>query len=428
MRASYGSLGNQLVGEYGYIPAMSSQLGNYIINGKLQQVVTPPSLVSPDYTWEEVRTLNGGLDLAFLDNKLTATVDVYRRDTKGMLTLGKELPGVLGASEPKENAADMKTTGWELTVGYRDQFQLDGKPFNWGVKFMLSDNRSWITRFDNPNGSLTQYYKGQELGEIWGLQSDGFFQSEDEIKNLDQSSIIPWGALEIVNGWPKYKDLNGDKKITKGSVTVGDPGDLSVIGNSSPRFRFGFNLNAEWNGFDLSAFFQGIAKRDYYPMSYLYWGFYQQPYAGGPEHLFDFYRPTTDSDVDMAKHSQSYINAGLANQNLNARYPVLQSWLADKNLGTDIDQSMGLAIPQTNYLLNGAYLRIKNITLGYTLPSEWTRKAHLSRVRVFVSGDNIFEWSALKKYFDPEAVTDASNYGYVYPFNRQYSFGINVTF
>ena len=283
VRASYGSLGNQLVGEYGYIPAMSSQLGNYIINGKLQQVVTPPSLVSPDYTWEEVRTLNGGLDLAFLDNKLTATVDVYRRDTKGMLTLGKELPGVLGASEPKENAADMKTTGWELTVGYRDQFQLDGKPFNWGVKFMLSDNRSWITRFDNPNGSLTQYYQGQELGEIWGLQSDGFFQSEDEIKNLDQSSIIPWGALEIVNGWPKYKDLNGDKKITKGSVTVGDPGDLSVIGNSSPRFRFGFNLNAEWNGFDLSAFFQGIAKRDYYPMSYLYWGFYQQPYAGGPE-------------------------------------------------------------------------------------------------------------------------------------------------
>ena len=121
VRASYGSLGNQLVGEYGYIPAMSSQLGNYIINGKLQQVVTPPSLVSPDYTWEEVRTLNGGLDLAFLDNKLTATVDVYRRDTKGMLTLGKELPGVLGASEPKENAADMKTTGWELTVGYRDR-------------------------------------------------------------------------------------------------------------------------------------------------------------------------------------------------------------------------------------------------------------------------------------------------------------------
>ena len=428
LRASYGSLGNQLVGEYGYIPAMSSQLGSYIINGKLQQTVLPPSLVSPDYTWEEVRTLNGGLDLSFLENKLTATVDVYRRDTKGMLTLGKELPGVLGATEPKENAADMKTTGWELTVGYRDEFQLSGKPFSWGAKFMLSDNRSWITRFDNPTKNLTQYYEGQELGEIWGLESDGFFQNAEEIKNLDETAIIPWGALEIVEGWPKYIDQNGDKKITKGNNTVDDPGDLKVIGNSSPRFRFGFNLNAEWNGFDVSAFFQGIAKRDYYPLSYLYWGFYQQPYAGGTLHTFDFYRPVTDSDIDMAKHSQSYINAGLAHQNLNAQYPVLQSWLADKNLGTGIDQSMGLAIPQTKYLLNGAYLRVKNITVGYTLPSVLTRKIRLSRVRVFVSGDNLFEWSALKKYFDPEAVTDTSEYGYVYPFNRQYSFGVNVTF
>lgn len=181
-------------------------------------------------------------------------------------------------------------------------------------------------------------------------------------------------------------------------------------------------------GFDVSAFFQGIAKRDYYPLSYLYWGFYQQPYAGGTLHTFDFYRPTADSDVDMAKHSQSYIAAGLADQNLNAKYPVLQSWLADKNLGTSTTSAMGLAIPQTGYLLNGAYLRVKNITVGYTLPAELTKKVRLSRVRVFVSGDNIFEWSALKKYFDPEAVTDASQFGYVYPFNRQYSFGLNVTF
>lgn len=201
---------------------------------------------------------------------------------------------MLGATEPKENAADMKTTGWELTVGYRDQFQLEGKPFDWGVKFMLSDNRSYITKFDNENKLLSQYYKGQELGEIWGLQSDGFFQNAEEIKNLDETEIIPWGALDIVAGWPKYKDLNGDKKITKGT-SVDDPGDLSVIGNSSPRFRFGFNLNAEWNGFDVSAFFQGIAKRDYYPLSYLYWGFYQQPYAGGTLHTFDFYRPTAMS-------------------------------------------------------------------------------------------------------------------------------------
>ncbi|MDR2915014.1 MAG: TonB-dependent receptor [Tannerella sp.] len=427
IRGSYGSLGNQMVGEYGYIPTMTSKLGSYIIGGKLPQVVTSPSLVSPDYTWEEVRTINAGIDLGFMANKLTATFDIYRRDTKGMLTLGKELPGVLGTSEPQENAADMKTNGWELTIGYQDQFTFLEKPFSWGAKFILSDNRSWITKFDNPNKNLSDYYIGQELGEIWGLQSDGFFQNEEEIKNLDQSSIIPWGALEIVAGWPKYKDLNGDNQITKGT-SVNDPGDLSIIGNSSPRFRFGFNLNAEWNGWDASAFLQGIGKRDYYPLSYLYWGFYQQPYAGGQTHLFDFYRSESDSEVDMAKHSQAYINAGLAQQNLNARYPVFQSWLADKNLGTNINDAMGLAIPQTGYLLNGAYLRIKNITLGYSIPDHWAKKIKLSRLRAFVSCDNLCEWSALKKYFDPESVTNTSHFGYVYPFNRQYSFGINATF
>jgi TonB-linked SusC/RagA family outer membrane protein len=426
LRASYGALGNQLVSEYGYIPSMSSQLGSYLIDGKLQQTVTAPGLVSPDYTWERVRTLNGGMDIGFINNKLTASFDFYRRDTKGMLTLGKELPGVLGKTEPKENAADMKTIGWELSLTYKDQFQLSGTPLNLSARFILSDNRSWITKFDNPNKNLSQYYEGQRLGEIWGLQSDGFFKNKEEIAALDETDIIPWGALDIVEGWPKYKDLDNDHRITKGT-TVDKPGDLSIIGNSSPRFRFGFNLNMEWKGIDVSAFLQGIGKRDYYPLSYLYWSFYQQPYTGGQVHAFDFYRGATDSDVEMAKHSQAYINAGLADQNLNAKYPVFQAWLADKNLGTGIN-AMGLAIPQTRYMLNGSYLRIKNITLGYTLPSVWTQKIHISRLRIYASGDNLFEWSGLKKYFDPESVTNESSFGYVYPFNRQYSFGVNITF
>lgn len=428
LRASYGSLGNQLVSEYGYIPSMSSQLGSYIIDGELQQTVTSPDLVSSDYTWEKVQTVNGGIDLGFMRNKLTLSFDFYRRDTKGMLTMGRELPGVLGKEEPQENAANLKTRGWELSIGYQDEFRLAGKPLNWAARFVLSDSRTWITKFDNPTRNLTQYYEGQEIGEIWGLQSDGLFRSKDEIAALDETEIIPWGALEIVEGWPKYKDLDGDHRITKGSTTVDDPGDLSVIGNSAPRFRFGLNLSAEWNGFDVAVFLQGIGKRDFYPQSYLYWGFYQQPYSGGQLHTFDFYRPTSDSEVDMAKHSQSYIAAGLANQNLDAKYPVLQSWLADKNLGTRIDQAMGLAIPQTGYMLNAAYLRVKNITIGYTLPQEWVRKAKLSRVRVFVSGDNLCEWSGVKPYFDPESITDTSAFGYVYPFSRQYSFGLNVTF
>lgn len=428
LRGSYGMLGNQLVGEYGYVPSMSSVKGSYLINGSLHQVVTPPGLVSDNYTWERVSTLNGGFDLGMFNNRLTLTADLFRRDSKDMLTLGRQLPGVLGASEPRENAADMRTNGWEISLGYQNSNFVAGHPLNWSVKASLSDSRSTITRFENPSRSLTQYYEGMQVGEIWGLESDGFFQTAEEIAALDQTDIIPWGALDIVPGWPKYIDQDGDGRITKGNVTVDNPGDLKVIGNSSPRLRYGLNLTANWNGFDLSAFIQGVGKRDYYPLSYLYWGFYQQPYAGGANHIMDFYRPEADSDAERAKHSQAYLDAGLADANLNAAYPVFQCWLADKNLGTRIDQSMGMAIPQTKYLLNGAYMRMKNLTLGYTLPQALTRKLRLGSLRFYASADNLFEISQLKKYFDPEAVTEGSGYGYVYPFNRQYTFGINVNF
>lgn len=427
IRGSYGKLGNQNVTEYGYIPTMSTSQSDYIIGGTRPLVIHAPGLVSPNYSWEVVATTNFGMDLNFWQNRLSLVFDIYNRNTTGMLTKGKELPGVLGASVPNENAADMRTKGWELTLGYNDSYMVAGKPFNLAARFSLSDARSFITHFDNASKLLTQYYEGQEIGEIWGLESDGFFTSREEVANLDESSIIPWGALDIVPGWPKYIDQNGDKQITKGT-TVDEPGDLKIIGNNSPRYRYGLNVSADWNGIDLSLFLQGVGKRDYYPLSYLYWSFFQQPYAGGALHTFDFYRPQTDSPGDQAKHSQSYLDAGLHLQNTEAFYPILQCWLADKNLGTTIDRNAGLAIPQTRYLMDGSYLRLKNITLGYTLPQSMTEKINISRVRFYLSGDNLYEWSALRKYFDPEAVTNETHFGYVYPFSRQVVFGLNVTF
>ncbi|MDO5016845.1 MAG: TonB-dependent receptor [Porphyromonas sp.] len=427
LRASYGSLGNQQVSAFGYIPSMSPGTSGYLIDGVRPQIIGAPGLVSPNYTWEQVNTKNLGVDLGFLSNRLNLTFDIYRRDTQGMLVPGKELPGVLGAASPKENAADLKTNGWELSVSYTDHLTVMDSPLELGARFTLSDTRSWITRFDNPNRLLTQYYVGQELGEIWGLQSDGLFKDKEEIAALDESEIIPWGALSIVPGWPKYKDLDGDGRITKG-MTVDDPKDLSVIGNASPRFRYGFTFTAGWKGIDFSLFLQGIGKRDYYPLHFLYWSFYQQPYAGGQTHIYDYYRPVADSEVERAKHSQAYIDAGLADQNLDSQYPVLQSWLADRNLGTTIDKAMGMAIPQTGHLLSGAYLRVKNITLGYTLPEQWTEKININRLRLFVSADNLYEWSGVRNYFDPEAITESSDNGYTYPFNRQYIVGLNLTF
>ena len=425
-RASYGSLGNQNVSAYGYIATMEPSIASYIVAGELPQKVSPPQLVSDNYTWETVETLNFGVDAGFFNDRLSAEFDIYRRNTTGMLTAGKDLPDVLGASEPLENAADLQTNGWELTLGYRNSVKLAGDRFNFDARVILSDSRAWITGFDNPNKNLSQYYVGKEFGEIWGLESDGFFKTTEEIQAHDETQIIPWGALSIVPGWPKYIDQDGNGIIEKG-YTVDDSKDLKVIGNSSPRYRFGVNLNFDWKGFDVRTFVQGVGKKDYYPLHYLYWGFYQQPYEGGYQHLMDFYRPEDDSEELMAMHSQAYIDAGLANQNLDARYPILQAWLADRNLGEGVNDAMGLAIPQTGYMLSAAYVRIKNITIGYTLPRELTQKWKIDRLRFYVSGENIAEWSEVSDYFDPEAVTD-DGWGYAYPFQRRYSFGVNIDF
>ncbi|MCK0191700.1 TonB-dependent receptor [Arenibacter sp. F20364] len=436
LRASYGSLGNQDVGPFDYIPSMSSSLGNYIIDGELPLQIGSPAIVSSNYTWEEVVSKNIGVDLGLFNNKFNATMDYFIRDTKGMLTQGKDLPGVLGASEPNENAGDLRTKGWELSLTFRERFGNPNKPLNFSARFNLSDSKSTITKFDNPNNSLLQYYEGMEIGEIWGLTSDGLFTSQAEIDALDQTSIIPWGALDIVEGWPKYVDLDGNQSIEKG-LTVDEPKDLKVIGNMLPRLRFGLNLDFNWNNFDLGVFLQGVGKRDYYPRDYLYWGFYQQPYSGGYTHLQDFYRPTDDN----GNHSQSYIDAGLASANTDSKYPVYQAWLADRNLGERIDQTQGLSIPQTAYLLDGSYLRLKNITFGYTIPSKYTDKIGVTSLRLYFSGDNLFEWSEIADFFDPEAVSDINSRinpaysagrgetsGYQYPYQRKYSFGINVNF
>lgn len=438
LRASYGSLGNQNIANYDYLPLMGTSLADYLIGDSRPAMIDPPNLVSSNYTWEKVNTFNIGLDVGLLQDRFTLAFDMYKRNTLNMLTLGRELPGTLGVKEPSENAADLQTKGWELSLGYQNKYEVGGSPLNFQARFVLSDSKSHITRFDNPNGSIIQYYKGMELGEIWGLQSNGLFQNTDEIAQLDETAIIPWGALQIVPGWPKYIDRDGNGKIEKG-YTLDNTKDLTVIGNSTPRYQFGLDLNSSWKNFDVRVFLQGVGKRDYYPIDYLYWGFYQQPYGNIYEHLLDFYRPTGDSDAQRAGHSQSYLNLGLADANLDGKYPIMQSWLADANLGTRIDEAMGLAIPQTGYLLNGSYLRVKNITIGYTLPEALTKKIGFARLRIYASGENVFEWSGIKDFYDPETTnaninTDPAKKvgrtgnGMAYPFQRSYSVGINAIF
>ena len=216
------------------------------------------------------------------------------------------MPGVIGTAPPPLNSGELLTKGFELSVAYRNNFKVANKPFGYGAKFILSDAKSKITKYNNEQGLLNNnYYVGQTIGEIWGLESDGFFKSQAEIDALDESAIVPWGDLYIVEGWPKYVDQNKDKKITIGQ-TLSDPGDAKIIGNSQARYRFGLNLDADWNGFDFSVFLQGVAKQDFYPHHYLFWGPYQQPYAGIYSWNLDYYRATSQTDAERAANSASF--------------------------------------------------------------------------------------------------------------------------
>lgn len=423
MRASYGSLGNQSVAYYGYIQTLPVSQSSYLIGGSLPTVLgtAPPLKVDPNnYSWEKVTTTNVGTDIGLLNDKIFASFDYYIRNTSGMLAPSQELPAVLGSNSPSQNAADLSTKGWELSLNYKNSFILSKKTFAYDARITLSDSRSRITKYNNAGQTFSAAYRpGQVIGEIWGLTNDGMFKKQDEINKLDESAIVPWGALQIVSGWPKYKDLDGNGKIERGT-SAKDPKDLRIIGNASPRYRFSFNLNVNWNNLDVSLFLQGVAKQDYYPHHYLFWGPFQQPYANIYPWNLDFYRSAAATAAQRATYSKSYIAAGLADANTNSYFPVLQSWLADNNYGA------GLDIPQTKYLLSAAYLRVKNLTVGYTFPSSLTKKMGINRFRIFFSGENIFEFSSIKKYVDPEAVSDG--FGWEYPYQRKYSFGLNADF
>lgn len=401
VRASYGSLGNQDVSAYAYLATMGSGKTSQILDGKQPVYVSAPGLVSGNLTWEKVTTSNIGLDVNFLNNRLTVSGDAYIRRTNDMLTPGASLPNVLGTQVPNENAADLETKGWEITLGWQDQTKLAGKPLNYGVNFNLSDSRAFITRFANDTKTLKDHYVGKEMGEIWGATTLGFFTSEEDIKNhADQSLVTSYpGTRPLAPGDLKFEDTDKSGAIDWGKWTTDDHGDYHIIGNNRARFTFGFTANGDWNGFDMNLFIQGVGKQDYMPgVSDLYfWGIYAQPWT----------------NVTYGNFHDRWTE-----ENPNGYFPRFKSYVAENG-----DQECG--VPQTRYLQNAAYARLKNLTFGYTLPRPITQKAGIERLRVFFSGDNLCEISGLYKHYkvDPEGLGGSS-----YPLQRSYSFGLNVTF
>lgn len=387
VRVSYGSLGNQAVnGNFPYLATygINTKYGA-LLGGGRPVAVYAPGLVSSSFTWETVNQIDFGFDAAFLRNRLSASFDWYRRNTKDMLTDGEVLPAVLGASVPRQNAANLKTVGWELSLEWNDRL---ANGLSYHVKGVLSDYQSTITKFNNPTGLISQYYVGRKMNEIWGYVSNGLFQTEQEANaHANQSYLYggKWTAGDV-----RFEDLDGNNKIDIGDNTLANPGDRKIIGNSTPRFAFGITAGLEYKGIDFEMFWQGIGKRDWFPGngSAAYWGFtneWQTPLTTS----LDYWTP----------------------ENTNAFFPRL-GWANGGNRNTS-----------TRYLQNASYCRLKNVTLGYTIPRNILDKIGVSRLRVYVTGENLLTFTSLIKAFDPETLNNMT-----YPINKKIAVGLNLTF
>lgn len=410
VRYSYGTLGNQDVDYYAYISSMSASNGSWTQNGSFVNRVTIPNPVAGDLTWESATSNNIGLDLDMLKGRLSFVADFYTRDTKNMLTQGKKLPAVFGASEPKENAADLRTKGYEFSLSWHDSFKFAGKPFNYSVTGMIADATSEITKFDNPTGLLSSYRVGQKIGEIWGYVFDGFFETDEEAQQytseINYTSVAPRkntnpGLGAYSAGDLKILDLNGDKRISAGAGTIDDPGDRRIIGNTTPRYSYGVSLSANWGGIDFYALFQGIGRKDWYPNgeAIMFWGPFSRAYSS--------FIPSDFMDNVWTP------------ENTDAYYPRLVGYLA---------LSSELRYANTMYLQNVGYCKLRNLTVGYSLPKVITNRIAIERLRLYGSGENLFTWTKLKsKYIDPEETMGHSS-ARTYPMGKTFSIGVELTF
>lgn len=416
LRASYGSLGNGNISSYIYQENFGISQSGIILGGIRPQTTRIPGVLPDGITWETSTTSNIGLDLAMLSDRLTLNADAYIRNTTDMFTVGLTAPAVFGATVPRGNYADLRTKGWELSLAWNDRFKNMAKPLSYGIRLTLADNTSKITKYNNPDQLLSDYYVGQTIGEIWGYETEGFFINQADIDSHAKQS--PQMRASPTNIWYpgdiKLKDLNNDGFINIGTNRVSNPGDRKIIGNSAPRYNYGINLNADWNNFFFSTFFQGIGKQDWYPSteSEAFWGQYNRPYNNIPSfHMGNMWTP----------------------ENPNAYFPRTMSRAASNST------TRTLGVAQTRYLQNIAYLRMKNIQLGYNLPKQLLSRIKASNARVFFSGENLWTYSPLYKITksldventgpsDQVFTSGNAGDGYNYPMLKSFSLGLSLTY
>ncbi len=404
LRASYGILGNQNTnGWYPTYQTISTGIANgmWLVDGVKPNIASAPGLVSSSLTWEKIRSWNFGIDLGAFKNRLTGSFDSFIRFTDNGVGPGISLPATLGTSVPRVNNVDIKTSGFELSIGWRDKIG----QVKYGARLNLSDSKTKVMSFPNETGNLDSYISGRYTNEIWGFQTIGIAKSVDEMTS-HLATLTAGGQAALGSNWSAgdimYADTNGDKKISKGANTIYDHGDLEVIGNSTPRYAIGLDFDVEWKGFDMRMFWQGILKRDYAPSGMVFWGTNSSGEwwsTALKEHL-DYFRLDPNDPLG---------------QNLDSYYP--RPIFGGKNQNA-----------QTQYLLDASYLRLKNIQFGYTLPGSLTQKVKIAKLRVFISGENLLTLTKLNDTLDPESIGIGRQGGTVYPLSTVYSCGLSANF
>lgn len=412
IRASWGSIGDQSVPNSLYLAAMDIYKNDWLSHdGNQYFQMTTPNPISAGITWQDIESLNIGADLRFFKNKLGLTFEWFQRDTENMIIAGEAVPATYGASAPQGNFGNLRTKGWEVSVDFAHRFD-NGIGINVTANIAdaitdITKGADWNIPWENRLLS-NAYATGKRYGDVYGYVTDRLYQKEDFVYddngNIMQTIIIWEGTGKRTNmlagnnpvyqtyfedgnqvmlispGDVKFVDVNGDGYITQGKNTFGDPGDKVVIGNTTPRYEYGVRIGADYKGFDASVFLQGVGKRSI-------WGSGQLAIPGF--HVKDGAMPQAIAE-DFWKEDRT-----------DAFYP--RAW----NLG-GANQGF-VMVPQTKYMLNMAYLKIKNITLGYTLPRSAVNYLHLSNARLYVSFENFFTFDKLRGLpIDPETISGHS--------------------
>lgn len=422
LRTSVGASGNGLISNaYAYQSTMAVKKSSILSNGLQFNYTGAPSPIPDGLTWEKAINYDLGLDFEALNGRLNFTADIYRKYVKGMYVSGEELPAVFGNSAPKGNYADLKTDGWELSISWRNSHNVGGKTLSYNIKGTIYDAMSIITRYTSATKKLptiysNKYYTGMTVGEIWGYECDGLFATDAEARAHGDMSEFKNGKWVPGAGDPRYLDLNNDGSINNGSGTLADHGDLKIIGNKTPRYNYSINMGVNWNGIGLNMMWLGVGHRDWYPAkgSGSFWGKYGRPYQ-----------------VALPWQTDRW-----SEENTDAYWPRLVGYSAANSNGQ-------LSQPNTRYIQNAAFLRLKNLTLEYTFPKQWAEKIYLQNLKIYFTGENLLTFTPLKKHarnYDPEGLTagdaDYDNKvgdmdfgdGDGWPVMKCYTLGLNITF